>query len=258
MEKIASPSFAPPAAARVLIVDDEWKIRDSLGRGIRKVESWTVELAPNGTEALAKLSQLPIDLLVLDWMLPDVSGLEILRHIRTHGLNTAVLMVTARDAVADRVSGIEAGADDYLVKPFAFEELLARCRAILRRREANSAAILRCADLELDMRARIARRQGQEIPLTPIETNLLEYLLERLHTVITRDMLVRAVWSGDPTAERTNAINIHVARLRQKIDSVSETKLIHTVRGLGYCCGPNPPEMSGASPEPPAAAGAPG
>lgn len=215
-------------------MDDELKIRDSLARGLRKFEKWHVQTAARGSEALARLAESRFDLLVLDWMLPDCDGLEILHHVRQQRLATSVLMLTARDGLADRVNGIDSGADDYLVKPFAFEELLARCRALIRRRQTPAAAILRCADLELEPRGRVARRAGEEVPLTPLETELLEYLMVRPNLVVTREMLARDIWRGPLDCRMTNTIYIHIARLRQKVDSGAAVTLIHTVSGMGY------------------------
>ena len=223
--------------ARILIVDDEWKIRDALARGLRKTEEWSVDVAANGREALSKLAEIPFDLLILDWMLPDHDGVEILRYVRGRHLDTSVLMLTARDAIADRVRGIDSGADDYLVKPFAFEELVARCRAMIRRRWSRNTTVLRCADLELEPKARIARRGGVEVLLTPLETDVLEYMIMRPHTLITRDMLARDVWRSPLDSRLTNTIYIHVARIRQKVDAGKSVTLIHTVTGVGYRCG---------------------
>lgn len=239
MDNSNETPLAPIAAARILIVDDEWKIRDSLARGLRMTQQWDVQVAADGNEALSKLKSVPIDLLVLDWMLPDHDGLDILRYVRAQHLDTSVLMLTAREQVADRVTGIEAGADDYLVKPFAFEELVARCRAIIRRRSSLCRTKLRCGDLELDSRARTARRAGVEVTLTPRESDLLEYLMARPETVITREMLARDVWISPLDAKLTNTIYIHITRLRHKVDSVASTVLIHTVPGVGYRCGFN-------------------
>jgi DNA-binding response OmpR family regulator len=241
METIAKPPPGYAGSARILVVDDEWKIRDSLARGLRKTQHWTVHVAANGSEAIAKLGEMPFDLLVLDWMLPDHDGLEILSYVRAQHLDASVLMLTARDGIADRVTGIDAGADDYLVKPFAFEEFVARCRAVLRRRSTPSRTILHCGDLEFDPRARTARRAGMKITLTPLESDLLEYLITRLDTVITREMLASDVWRSPLDAKLTNTIYIHIARLRQKIDSGRSTALIHTVPRFGYQCGINPP-----------------
>lgn len=240
MEKKPSPAPDPENPARILVVDDELKIRDSLARGLRKSERWHVETAARGSEAQARLAETSFDLLVLDWMLPDCDGLEILRQVREQRLATAVLMLTARDGLADRVNGIDSGADDYLVKPFAFEELLARCRALIRRRRTPAAAVLRCADLELEPRGRVARRAGEEVPLTPLEAELLEYLMVRPHLVVTREMLARDIWRGPLDSRMTNTIYIHIARLRQKVDSGGAATLIHTVAGLGYRFGVEP------------------
>jgi DNA-binding response OmpR family regulator len=228
---------APPLSARILIVDDEWKMRDALARGLRKVEGWQVDTAACASEAFARLAQHAFDLLVLDWMLPDQDGLVLVRHARERQLRTSVLMITARGEVGDRVCGIDHGADDYLVKPFAFEELLARCRAILRRHDTSHVLALPGADLTLDPRSRLARRSGLEAPLTPLESALLEFLLEHANAVVSRDTIAREVWRKPVDAELTNTINIHIARLRQKLDAAAGPALIHTIVGQGYLCG---------------------
>jgi DNA-binding response OmpR family regulator len=228
-------AFLP--AARILVVDDEWKMRDSLARGLGRAEKWRVEVAATGKEALYQLAKAPYDLLILDWMLPDHDGLEILCHIRDKGMDSSVIMLTARDGVDDCVSGLETGADDYLAKPFAFEELLARCRAILRSRHFRSTGTLRCGDLEFEPRARMVKRRGIEVLLTPLEADLLEYLLQRPQTLVTHDMLAHEVWRCPLDTKLMNSIYIHITRLRQKVDSDLGHTLIHTVPGRGYRLG---------------------
>jgi DNA-binding response OmpR family regulator len=227
------------AAIHVLIVDDEKKLRESLVEGLR-LEDWAVTAAANGADALVLVDAVAFDLIVLDWMLPDYEGTHILRYVRSLGLQTPVLMVTARDSLADRVAGFDNGTDDYVVKPFAFSELLARCRALLRR-SVPAPTRLEYRDLVFDVRARAARRGGVEVSLTPIEVDVLEYFMRNQGKVVTREMLATAVWSETrPNFSLGNAINIHVARLRQKIDggAGSAERLIHTVHGLGYRFGP--------------------
>jgi DNA-binding response OmpR family regulator len=225
---------SPASAARILIVEDERKVRDALLEGFA-LEEWSPAAVETGAEALALLETSPFDLVVLDWMLPDLDGLEILQRARSRGIRIPVLMVTARGTVADRVTGIDLGADDYLVKPFAFAELVARCRALLRRSRRNDSMRLHYADLELDPHQRSASRRGEAIPLTPIELDVLEYLVRNQERVVTREMLRQDVWreTGDDHA-LNNAINIHIARLRNKIDGGDLPKLIHTLHGVGY------------------------
>jgi DNA-binding response OmpR family regulator len=222
--------------ARILVVDDDRKLRETLAEGL-ELEGWEIETAGTGRAALEHLGGRTFHVVVLDWMLPDQDGLEVLRQTRARGIGSRILMVTARGTVADRVTGFDQGADDYLVKPFAFEELVARCRALLRRPAAVAGVQLCCADLELDTRARVATRGGEIMALTPLEVDLLEYLLRQQEQVVTREMLHRDVWKGqrDENAA-SNAINIHVARLRQKIDREPWPKLLHTLHGVGYRC----------------------
>ncbi len=231
------PAVSLPAVPRVLIVEDETKTRESLAAGLR-LQSWQVDTAATGDEAVALAEVQPYDLVVLDWMLPGRGGLEVLRFLRGRGPAPQVLMVTARDSVEDRVTGLESGSDDYLTKPFAFAELLARCRVLLRRNQAAPASRLVCADLTLDPRARQASRAGQVIHLTPREVDILEYLLRQPGQVVTRDMLQRDVWKEPRRlTPLDNVIDVQMARLRRKVDQEGADKLIHTVRGLGYRLG---------------------
>ncbi|PTX96696.1 DNA-binding response regulator [Opitutus sp. ER46] len=219
---------------RVLVVEDEEKTRDSVAEGLR-LEEWQVTTAADGNEAIRLAESGAFDLLILDWMLPDRDGLEILQHLRGRGIETPVLMLTARTKLDDRVVGLESGADDYLMKPFAFAELLARCRALLRRPVLRTGRLLNHADLQLDTRARIALRSGQEIPLTPREVDVLEYLMRYQGQVVTREMLERDVWKQ--TSRLTsldNVIDVQMMRLRRKVDAEGAEKLIHTIRGVGY------------------------
>ena len=229
-----------PFPTRVLVVEDERKTRDSVAEGLR-LEGWTVKAAADGAEAAALLEREAFDLVVLDWMLPDRDGLAVLRSARTNGIQTPVLMLTARGALDDRVTGLEAGADDYLAKPFAFAELLARCRALLRRPILGAGQVLRCGDLQLDTRARVAVRAGKEIPLTPREVDVLEYLLRYQGQIVTREMLEREVWKQTQRATSLdNVIDVQLMRLRRKVDGEGAEKLIHTLRGLGYRLGKEP------------------
>lgn len=219
---------------RLLVVEDEEKARASLAEGLG-LEEWQVTTTGTGAEALQLLEDRAFDLIVLDWMLPDQEGLEILRHLRGRQLHTPVLMLTARTTLEDRIAGLEAGADDYLAKPFAFAELVARCRALLRRPTLRTEQFLIHEDLQLDTRARTARRHGLEIPLTPREVDVLEYLMRYQGQIVTREMLERDVWKQ--TSRLTsldNVIDVQMMRLRRKVDGDWPSKLIHTIRGVGY------------------------
>jgi two-component system copper resistance phosphate regulon response regulator CusR len=223
-----------PAVVRVLVVEDEVKTRESVAAGLR-LQGWQVDTAGTGDEAVALAAREGFDLVVLDWMLPGRSGLEVLKALRLREPAPQVLMVTARDSVDDRVTGLESGSDDYLTKPFAFAELLARCRVLLRRNQAAPVPRLSCGDLILDSRGREARRAGQAIHLTPREVDILEYLLRHQGQVVTRDMLQRDVWKEPRRlTPLDNVIDVQMARLRRKVDQDGTDKLIHTVRGLGY------------------------
>src|SRR4051812_26367320 len=226
-----------PIPPRVLVVEDEQKTRDSLAEGLR-METWSVLTAATGEEALTLLQHEVFDLLVLDWMLPGYNGVEVLQSLRGQGQHTPVLMLTARSTLSDRVTGLDAGADDYLGKPFAFAELLARCRALLRRPLMTTDRLLRCGDLQLDTRARIAVRAGNEIPLTPREVDVLEYLLRYQGQIVTREMLERDVWKQTHRmTSLDNVIDVQIMRLRRKVDLEGSERLIHTLRGVGYRLG---------------------
>lgn len=229
-----------PNPPRVLVVEDEQKTLDSLAEGLR-LESWAVQTAASGEEALGLLGRELFDLVVLDWMLPGRDGIDVLRQVRGKGQHIPVLMLTARSALNDRVVGLDSGADDFLAKPFAFAELLARCRALLRRPAWKSDRLLRCGDLQLDTRARVALRAGQEIPLTPREVDVLEYLLRNQGQVVTREMLERDVWKQTHRmTSLDNVIDVQMMRLRRKVDVEGAERLIHTLRGVGYKLGGEP------------------
>lgn len=229
-----------PNPPRVLVVEDEQKTRESLAEGLR-LESWNVDTAATGEEALEQLRGATFDLVVLDWMLPDRDGIEVLRQLRGSGRHTPVLMLTARSTLNDRVVGLDSGADDYLPKPFAFAELLARCRALLRRPSASADRLLRCGDLQLDTRARVAVRGEQEISLTPREVDVLEYLLRYQGQIVTREMLERDVWKQTHRmTSLDNVIDVQIMRLRRKVDLEGAERLIHTLRGVGYQLGGKP------------------
>ena len=219
---------------RILVIEDEPKLGRAVQDGLRAAQH-EVSLVPTGEEGFYLVQTESFDLVILDVMLPGRSGLEILQTMRRHGLRTSVLMLTARDAVEDRVQGLDTGADDYLVKPFAFPELLARVRAFSRRVVPESSAKLQIADLELDVAGRSVTRAGRPLDLTAREFELLEYLVRRQGHVVSREMLTRDVWkeAGRHTP-LDNVIDVHVARLRRKVDEQFAQKLVHTVRGVGF------------------------
>ena len=217
---------------RVLVVDDEPAVRTSLDRALR-MAGYDVALAPDGSSALSSLASSPVDAVVLDVAMPGVDGLEVCRRMRSGGDRTAVLMLTARDAVDDRVAGLDAGADDYLVKPFALRELQARLRALLRRTEPDAATTLTLADLTLDIPAHVARRGTRTIELTRTEFSLLQLFLEHQGQVLTRSQIFERVWGYDFGAT-SNTLGVYVGYLRRKLEAGGEPRLLHTVRGLGY------------------------
>jgi two-component system, OmpR family, response regulator MprA len=221
-----------PATATVMVVDDEPGVRAALERALR-IERYDVRLAGDGAEALALLADSSPDAIVLDVGMPEIDGLEVCRRLRAAGDRTPVLMLTARDAVDDRVAGLDAGADDYLVKPFALRELQARLRALLRRTETTRAGVLRFADLELDPAAREVRRGDRAIELSRTEFNLLELFLEHPRQVLTRTQIFERVWGYDFGAT-SNALGVYMGYLRRKTEAGGEPRLLHTVRGVGY------------------------
>jgi two-component system response regulator MprA len=217
---------------RVLVVDDEPAVRTALERALR-IEGYEVELAEDGLEALQRLAAHTPDAVVLDVLMPNVDGLEVCRRIRAADDQTPVLMLTARDAVGDRVAGLDAGADDYLVKPFALEELHARLRALLRRVGVNDAGSLRFSDVTMDTGTREVRRGERRIDLTRTEFLLLELFLRNPRQVLTRSVIFDRVWDYD-FGPRSNALEVYVSYLRRKLEADGEPRLIHTVRGVGY------------------------
>ncbi|MDQ1361155.1 MAG: two-component system, OmpR family, response regulator MprA [Acidimicrobiaceae bacterium] len=217
---------------KILVVDDDPSVSAALNRALR-LEGYEVAVAGDGPVALEEIAVRPPDAVVLDIQLPTLDGLEVCRRIRAAGDDTPVLMLTARDAINDRVQGLDAGADDYLVKPFALAELLARLRALLRRRHDDAGEILRFADLELDPGSREARRGDREFTLTRIEFDLLELLLRHPRQVLTREVILDRVW-GYSFDSGTNSLAVYVGYLRRKTEEGGEPRLIHTARGVGY------------------------
>lgn len=217
---------------RLLVIEDDATIADFVRRGLI-YEGYQVEVAADGEKGLGAARDRPPDLVILDWMLPGLDGLEVLRRLRSAG-DIPVLMLTAKDAVSDRVEGLEAGADDYLVKPFHFEELLARVRALLRRR-ANEpdAEVLRFSDLVLNTGTRQAQREERIIDLTAKEYDLLEYFMRHPRQVLTREQIYDRVWGYDFGGE-SNIIEVYVRYLRGKLEAAGEPRLIQTIRGVGY------------------------
>jgi two-component system response regulator MprA len=218
---------------RILVVEDEARIASFISRSLR-LEGYQVEVAPNGETALDKAFSNPPDLILLDVMLPDIDGLEVCRQLRVAGVDDPVLMLTAKDAIPDRVAGLDAGADDYLVKPFAFDELLARIRALLRRAAPPDAdAPVQFADLVLDPATRQAHRAGRDIELTAKEYEVLELFMRHPRQVLTRDIIYDRIWGYDFGGE-SNIIEVYVRYLRAKLEAEGEPRLIHTLRGVGY------------------------
>jgi heavy metal response regulator len=222
---------------RVLVVEDERRIADFLSRGLSE-QGYAVDVAYDGEEALDWPTVAQFDVIILDVMLPARDGVQVCRILRERGLKTPILMLTARDAVEDRVRGLDSGADDYLVKPFAFSELLARLRALTRREPAALGIVLQIADLTMDTSSREVRRQDTLLELTTKECALLEYLMRHANQVLTRTMIAEHVWNYD-FDNATNVIDVHIRNLRRKIDDPFQVKLVHTVRGAGYrICAP--------------------
>jgi len=218
---------------RILVVDDERAVRESLRRAL-ELEGYEIELADDGQEALYRLeSQTEPDALILDVLMPGLDGLEVCKRLRRTGSKLPVLMLTARDAVENRVAGLDAGADDYLTKPFALEELLARIRALLRRASEESGEVLRFADLELDPGTREVRRDGESIELTRTEFSLLELFLRNPRQVLTRSVIFERVWGYD-FGFASNSLDVYIGYLRRKTEASDKPRLIQTVRGVGY------------------------
>jgi DNA-binding response OmpR family regulator len=225
---------------QILVVEDEPKVGNALREGL-EAEGYEVILAQTGEEGFFHASSRACDLIILDVMLPGRDGIEVLSTLRKQGLKIPVLLLTAKDAVEDRVLGLDTGADDYLVKPFAFAELSARIRALVRRNKREPVTALTIGGLEIDPVKRTVSREGHRIDLTTREFELLDYLAQNHGRVVSREMLVRDVWKETGRATPLdNVIDVHVARLRRKIDDPFDTRLLHTVRGVGFTLNEEP------------------
>ena len=221
---------------RVLVVEDDQEAARLLARGLRE-EGWVVDVAHSGETGDEMASVNSYDAIVLDWLLPDRDGIAVCQSLRASGLHVPILLLTARDAVEDRVLGLNAGADDYLTKPFAFAELLARLHALLRRSELTRPVLLTVGDLTLDPLSHVVTRGGAPISLTPREYAILETLMRRAGEVVSRVHLGESVWENDLDS-LTNLVDVHMSHLRRKVDRGGMPPLIHTVRGYGYRLGP--------------------
>ncbi|MEQ1896841.1 MAG: response regulator transcription factor [Vicinamibacterales bacterium] len=223
---------------RILVVEDDPAISGFLARGLSE-EHYRVDLAEDGPGAEQMVRDAPYDAIVLDIQLPGLDGLELCRRLRADGVVTPVLMLTARDAVPDRIKGLDAGADDYLVKPFAFDELLARLRALTRRGPGRQLdTVLRCGPIELDTEAHLVRVSGRPVALSATEYRLLDHLLRHAETIVSRDQLGDRVWGGDVDMA-SNVVDVYIGYLRRKLRSAGlQDPVIHTVRGMGYLLRP--------------------
>ena len=217
---------------RILLVEDEKDLAAIVRQGLEE-EGYTVESAYDGEEGLYMAENLPVDLIILDIMLPLIDGLSILKSIRKKGMTTPVLLLTARDAILDKITGLDTGADDYLTKPFVFGELLARVRSLIRRKATVKEAVIRIADLEINTADHEVRRGGKTIALSAREYALLEYLAYKKDSVVSRTDIVEHIYHEDDEMD-SNVIDVYINYLRNKIDKEFKSKLIHTVRGSGY------------------------
>ena len=217
---------------KILVVDDERAVRDSLRRAL-ELEGYEVDLAVDGPDGIARIEEGQPDAVILDVLMPGLDGLEVSRHVRRSGNRVPVLMLTARDEVDDRVAGLDAGADDYVTKPFALDELLARVRALLRRSGAESSEVLRFADIELNPGTREVTRAGDPIELTRTEFSLLELFLLNPRQVLTRSIIFERVWGYD-FGFASNSLDVYIGYLRRKTEAGGKPRLIQTVRGVGY------------------------
>ena len=217
---------------RILVVEDDKKVAGFIKKGLEE-ETYAIDVAYDGEDGLHFGSEGQYDLIILDIMLPKIDGLEILSQLRDQGRDTPILLLTAKDAVDDRVTGLNKGADDYLTKPFAFSELLARVRVLLRRGKAEVKTTLQISDLTLDLVSHNVNRGGDEIELTGKEYSLLEYFMRNQEKVLTRTMIAEHVWDYNFDTF-TNVIDVYINHLRKKIDKGRESKLLHTLRGVGY------------------------
>lgn len=220
---------------RVLVVEDDNGISQFLTQGLSEA-GYAVDVADNGLKGLDYALATEYDVLVIDIQLPQINGLELLKTLRSHQMQSPVLLLTARDAVQDRVMGLDAGADDYLVKPFDFSELLARLRALLRRPPLQTEPVLRVGDLEMDTAQRWVRRCDRAIDLSPREFALLEYLMRHPKQVLSRTQIAQHVWDFDFSSD-FKVIDVYIGYLRRKVEAKGESPLIHTIRGVGYCIG---------------------
>ena len=219
------------ATAHILVIDDDGKITDAVRRGLA-YQGYHVDVAHSGADGLEKARRWAPDIVILDILMPGLDGLEVCRRLRAGG-DVPIMLLTARDSIEDRVLGLETGADDYLVKPFAFGELLARVRSLLRRRQAEAPPTLRYGDVELDTAGRQVRRGDRAIALTTTEYELLELLMRHPRQVLSRDQLLERVWGPDTEVD-DHVLEVYICSLRQKLEASGEPRLIQTVRGAGY------------------------